>query len=72
MKFMFWRAGLDRPKARIESLLHTLAPEEKARAERFHFEKDRDSFIVARVTLKRVLGRYLGLPPAQLRFSYNA
>ncbi len=67
-----WRAGLDRPKARVESLLHTLAPDEKARAERFHFEKDRDSFIVARVTLKRVLGRYLGLPPAKLRFSYNA
>jgi 4'-phosphopantetheinyl transferase len=41
------------------------------RAGRFHFARDRDHYTVARAVLRDILGRYLGLAPASLRFKYN-
>jgi 4'-phosphopantetheinyl transferase len=41
------------------------------RAERFVFQRDRDSFIIARGVLRRILAYYLGTEPTLLRFSYN-
>ena len=43
-----WHEPLDQPRARIQSLFGLLAPEEKERAERYHFRRDGDHFIVAR------------------------
>ncbi len=67
-----WRAGLDRPAAQVAHLTQTLAPDEQLRAERFHFERDRQRFIVGRGVLRAILGRYLHLAPAQLQFCYGA
>jgi 4'-phosphopantetheinyl transferase len=55
----------------MEKLQQLLAADERERANRFHFEKDRRHFIVARATLRTLLGRYLKKEPAQLRFSYS-
>ncbi len=41
------------------------------RADRFHFEKDRRHFTVARGGLRKLLGRYLDVPPAAVEFSYT-
>ncbi len=49
-----------------------LVPEEQEKARRFHFEKDRNHYTAARGFLRTILGRYLNLDPAKLRFSYNA
>ncbi len=49
-----------------------LSPDETARAQRFRFESDRNSFIIARGTLRELLGQYLTIPPGELRFSYSA
>jgi len=46
-----------------------LSNDERDRAARFHFEKDRNRFRVARTSLRTILGRYLRLPPAALEFS---
>ena len=67
-----WRASLDQAPARIQGFLHTLAADERARAERFYFERDRDHFIVARGVLRAILGRYSSRAPEGLSFCYGA
>lgn len=66
-----WRASLDRAAAQLRHLERTLAPDEWDKAARFYFEKDRERYVVTRGLLRAILGRYLGLEPAQLRFSYG-
>lgn len=63
-----WRLGLDRP---VERFLDLLQPGEIDRANRFHFEKDRKRFVIARGFLRMLLGRYLHNDPKQLMFSYG-
>jgi 4'-phosphopantetheinyl transferase len=45
----------------------TLSTEEHRRAETFRFERDRQRFTVRRAVLRELLGRYLDLPPADVR-----
>jgi len=67
-----WRATLDQPPSQIQSLLHNLAADEQARAERFCFERDREHFIAARGVLRAILGGYLNREPQRLSFCYNS
>ncbi|HZV33791.1 MAG TPA: 4'-phosphopantetheinyl transferase superfamily protein [Verrucomicrobiae bacterium] len=48
----------------------TLSSDEQARAARFLFERDRRRFIIGRGILRAILGKYLRIPPAQIRFTY--
>jgi 4'-phosphopantetheinyl transferase len=64
-----WRAFLDQSPEQIGELGQTLSDEERARARRFHFDRDRRRFIVGRGVLRTILGQYLGFEPAQVRFS---
>src|SRR5688572_19095196 len=66
-----WRADLDQTPSTIERLLHNLASDERARAERFYFERDRKRFIVARGVLRAILGGYLKRAPETLSFCYG-
>ncbi len=66
-----WRASLDVPAARVQSLQRSLAMEELGRAKRYHFQKDRDRFVVARGFLRAILSEYLRTEASQLRFRYN-
>jgi len=66
-----WRAGLVQPPAVIAALAQTLSDDERARAARFHFERDRSAYTVARGALRSLIGRYLGLSPDQLVFGYR-
>src|SRR5687767_3102433 len=66
-----WRVNLNRPAEQVEGLLQTLAPDERDRAERFHFPSDRRHFINARGVLRVVLSRYLDAAPAELQFCYG-
>lgn len=67
-----WRASLNRPPACVRELYATLAEDERARAERYCFPKDRDHFIVGRGLLRTILGFYLGREPGRLCFCYNS
>jgi 4'-phosphopantetheinyl transferase len=67
-----WRASLAQPAWRVRQLAHTLSSDERARAERFHFERDRHHFIVGRGLLRVILSRYLGSEPQHLAFCYGA
>jgi 4'-phosphopantetheinyl transferase len=66
-----WRASLDQPASRVQSLQHTLTTDELSQAGRFYFQKDRQHFIVARGLLRAILSRYLDVEPGQLRFCYS-
>ncbi len=48
-----------------------LSTDERQRAERFHFERDRRRFVVGRGLLRTVLGRYLQVSPDCLQFRYG-
>jgi 4'-phosphopantetheinyl transferase len=63
-----WRGALDLEAEQIGRYWNSLSQDEKERADRFRFEQDRSRFIVAHGVLRGILGRYLGLEPAALRF----
>lgn len=66
-----WRASLRQPPTAISVLKQILAPDEVSRADRYHFQKDRDRFIIARAVLRHLLASYLGQEAARLRFLTN-
>ena len=67
-----WRIALNQEDDRLERFRRTLEAGELERAGRFHFDKDRRHFIVARGFLRSVVARYLGSQPEALRFEYGA
>ena len=66
-----WHAALDREESALAQLTELLSPDEKTRAGRFRFVKDRNHFTVARGVLREFLGAYLQEEPASLEFSYG-
>jgi 4'-phosphopantetheinyl transferase len=64
-----WWARLDRLPPVL--LAGPLSADERERAGRFRFDRDRRRFVAARGLLRLVLGRTLGLDPAGLRFAYG-
>jgi len=66
-----WRISLDQPDQTLERFRGTLEPDELDRAGRFHFEKHRRHFIVARGFLRSVVARYVETLPEALRFAYG-
>jgi 4'-phosphopantetheinyl transferase len=67
-----WRVSLEQPPAIVERLRYTLSSDEQVRANRFHFEVDRQHFIVARGCLRSVLARYLEIVPSEIQFKYES
>jgi 4'-phosphopantetheinyl transferase len=66
-----WRAALDRPDEETRALGALLSDDERARADRFRFPRDRKHFTVGRGFLRTVLGRTLGIAPQEIIFSYG-
>jgi len=64
-----WRVDLDHHPAFIGSLFELLSDDEKTRANKFVFAKDRSHFIACRATARKILGGYLGTGPQKVRFS---
>jgi len=64
-----WRASLEMTSMKMEILEHSLAVDELKRAERFHFPKDKNNFIIARGLLRIILGKYLNMNPGDIRLS---
>jgi 4'-phosphopantetheinyl transferase len=66
-----WRSSLDLAPECLGVLWQTLAEDDRQRAGRFHFPKDRNHFVAARGRLRVLLGRYAGLPPEDAQFRYG-
>jgi len=67
-----WRAFLSVTPERVASLTGTLATDERIRAERFRFDRDRTRYIIARGLLRAIIARYLDKEPGAITFQYNA
>ena len=67
-----WRIPLEGSPAQLEHARNLLNEEEKRRADRFHFQRDRDRFIMSHGALRRILASYLRRSPEKLQFLENA
>jgi len=56
----------------IDELAAVLSLEERARADRFVFERDRTEYIVCRGVLRHLLSLYGGIAASDLQFEYSA
>ncbi len=61
-----WRFSLADDSARASRLEHVLSHEERARAARFHFERDQRRFVIARAIYRDVLAPTPACPPSAL------
>ncbi len=64
-----WRLAPDREPPEIGALFELLSNDERARADKFVFARDRSHFIACRATLRKILGGYLGADPRKIEFS---
>lgn len=67
-----WRLCLDSLESPEPDFSGILSPDESARASRFHFEDDRKRFVRCRIGLRTLLGSYLDIPPAEIRFRHGS
>ena len=66
-----WNADLDLSDQAVKRHLKKLSAQEKDRAERFHFQRDRSRFVVRRGVLRSLLAEYTQLKAADLVFETN-
>lgn len=67
-----WRVDLGLKAAYLRRLERNLSADERARASRFRFARDRDRFVGARGLLREILAPYLNASPGRLSFGYGA
>lgn len=67
-----WRASLIQPPAIAQQLSQYLSPDEQAKVERFRFVQHQQRSLISRGILRTLLGRYLNIDPATLKFDYEA
>lgn len=63
-----WRIALEPPRTSLARLAARLSQDERRRAARFRFERDRRRFHAARGALRELLAGYLGEEPERLAF----
>jgi 4'-phosphopantetheinyl transferase len=65
-----WQVDLEQPEARVEALATLLSADERERAARFVFPRDRRRFTVTRACLRALLARPCGEDATAIRFAY--
>lgn len=65
-------ANLDVSALELSRLTQTLSSDEQDRANRFYFEQHRHRYIAGRGILRKILGRYLGMEPEKVQFTYSS
>lgn len=66
-----WRYRLELPADRVRQAESLLSPDELGRADRFHFPIHRHRHVAGRAKLRKLLGSYLQVAPASVRFTYS-
>ena len=66
-----WNAHFDPSNASADRHTQLLSQDERQRADRFHFARDRAHFIYARAVLRALLGRYLDVAAEKVAFRYG-
>jgi 4'-phosphopantetheinyl transferase len=68
----FYLVDLLQPDPVWQPLLEFLSDDERSRAARFHFDRDRRRFVVARAELRMLLAEQIGIAAREIRFAYAA
>lgn len=71
-ELLVFSASLEPSDSRLADLALSLSEDERARAARFRFDKDRRRFIASRGLLRELLGWLLHVEASLLAFSYTA
>jgi len=71
-EIQIWEFRSEVPGSRPEDIASLLSADERERAARFHFERDRQRYSVTRARTRMILGAYLQSDPRELRFKYSA
>lgn len=66
-----WRAHLACEESMLSRFEATLSSDERVRASRYFFQRDRNGFIATRGILRELLGRYVSRSPEKLEFNYT-
>ena len=66
-----WHVFLIQPETVRQRLEQILSTDERNRASKFYFERDKRGFIIGRGMLRMLLGAYLDCEPRQLEFCYG-
>lgn len=66
-----WCVRLARPSAVVAALFTKLSSDERARAAKFHFEEDRQHYVVGRAVLRTLIGGYEGVEPTAVTITYG-
>jgi len=64
-----WKGSLDAAPDALAAFRDTLSEDERARADRFAFPRERERFTASRGLLREVLARYAGATPASLEIT---
>jgi 4'-phosphopantetheinyl transferase len=63
-----WQIALSGDPRSIHGLRSSLSQDEIQRADRFHFDRHRESFIIAHAAVRQILARYVNVAPLRLAF----
>ncbi len=63
---------LNAQSPQVDTLQKILSDDERQRAARFHFEKNRNEYILTRGSLRRFLSAYFKISPEEIRFAYTS
>jgi len=66
-----WKLPLELTPRLINQMQSILSTDEKKRAARFHFDKDRHAYMAARGQLRILLAKYLGKTAQEIALGYN-
>lgn len=66
-----WNVDVSLKDKRSESFISYLSLDEKERASKYRFEKDRSVYITAKFLLRSLLGHYLKANPKEIAFEYS-
>lgn len=66
-----WNFDLNKHLNQIEEFANILSSEELIRAGKFHFDRDRNWFILSRGLLRIFVNIYTGIPVQEINFSFN-
>ena len=67
-----WQASVSVPPVTLSFLDGLLSSDEHARAHRFRFQRDRNSYVVSHGLLRQLLAAYTGDQAARILFVYGA
>lgn len=67
-----WQACASASASILPAVAQRLATDERSRASRFRFARDRDSYVLSRGILRQLIAAYTGEQPERIRFHYGA